>query len=83
MFGIPMCHEVARLIATGEIERKSPWVRFLVRLHLRSCDVCANYARQLKYLAALIRQKMSRETDPEKARRLAERITQRLMRNHS
>lgn len=79
MFKIPMCHEVARLIATGEIERKSPWVRFLVRLHLKSCDVCAKYARQIKALATLMRQKANRQTDDEQARRLSERITQYLM----
>jgi hypothetical protein len=44
------CHEVALLVATGDIDRASPSRRLQVRLHVLICSSCRIFRRQLASL---------------------------------
>lgn len=51
----PSCAELATRLAKGEYERAPFWVRLAVRLHLRRCELCDRYARQLGLVAEAFR----------------------------
>lgn len=73
----PSCLELARRLARGDYERAPFWVRLGVRLHLRRCELCDKYARQLGLVAEAFRRSAAeRGSDGEKG--LAERLTKRL-----
>ena len=42
------CKQVARLLTSGELERKGFWTRLQVRLHLWMCQYCSRLAKQLE-----------------------------------
>ncbi len=49
------CRESARLISAS-LERKLGWrERIQLYLHLRACDLCKRYQRQLRFLSESLR----------------------------
>lgn len=75
---LPPCKETSHLVASGEIEQEGVWLRFLVRLHLMMCNHCSRYAKELKTIANLFRQKTKQQISPEQSEHLTQRILQRL-----
>lgn len=51
----PTCAELAQRLARGEYERAPFWARLAARLHLRRCELCDKYARQLGLVAEAFR----------------------------
>jgi hypothetical protein len=50
------CSEVVKLISTDEYLAAGPFKKLGIRLHLLMCKHCARYARQLRILAAALRE---------------------------
>ena len=50
------CSEVVRLISSDEYLTGSPLKRLGIRLHLAMCRNCTRYVRQLRALAAAVRE---------------------------
>ena len=44
------CRELARLVASGELEDAGWWQRLSVRLHLLMCRFCKRYESQVRQL---------------------------------
>lgn len=44
------CKEASRLISQGMDRRLSFTERFALRLHVRVCDACSNFTRQLAFV---------------------------------
>ena len=61
---MPNCREVARALAGGELE-VLPWRRrLLVRLHLRMCEHCGRFARQLGLISEALTRAWTAKPDP-------------------
>lgn len=56
MMGMPTCREVARAVASGELDRAAFWRRLAMRLHLSMCRHCGRYARQLDTIGRTARE---------------------------
>ena len=50
------CSEVIRLIASDEYQTAGPFKKLRIRLHLAMCRHCTRYLRQLRALAATLRE---------------------------
>ena len=72
----PSCKELAERLARGEYERAPFWVRLGVSLHLRRCELCDKYARQLGLVAEAFRRSAAERAVGLDA--LAERLNKRL-----
>lgn len=46
----PPCRQVARLASLGYERPLGPWMRFRIHVHLKICDACERYLRQLDVL---------------------------------
>lgn len=46
----PPCRQVARLASRGYESPLGPWMRLRLNVHLRICDACERYLRQLDVL---------------------------------
>lgn len=46
----PPCRQVARLASRGYERPLSRWTRLRIRVHLKICDACERYLRQLDVL---------------------------------
>lgn len=46
----PPCRQVARLASRGDEQPLNPWTRLRLRVHLKICDACERYLRQLDVL---------------------------------
>lgn len=52
---VPTCQEMARLLFDA-MDYRLPWhVRIWMHAHLRICQVCSSYQRQLQFLRNLLR----------------------------
>ena len=48
------CKEVSRLLSQGEDRRLTLVERLKLRVHLRVCDACMRFARQLAFLRSAL-----------------------------
>ncbi len=70
------CKNVARLLASDQLQSEDWWIRLEVRLHLAMCGLCSRLARQLKQLRAGARNiREQNETDEGLEKRVLERLT--------
>ncbi len=46
----PPCRQVARLASRGYESPPGPWMRLRIHMHLKICDACERYLRQLDVL---------------------------------
>ncbi len=74
---MPTCREIARLLASDELEDAGLVRKALVRLHLLMCDECGRYARELKGLGQAAREALRQPLDPERLVALERIILQR------
>lgn len=80
MLGLPVCHEVARRLASGEIEQVSWHKRLLVRTHLLlMCRLCSRYAKQLQLLGDAFRNQRETSMSPEAFTAVKKRLRERLL----
>jgi hypothetical protein len=49
------CREAARRLSQAQDRRLSMWDRIRLYLHLRACDACTRYARQLAFIRKALR----------------------------
>ncbi len=73
------CREVARYIASDEYLTAGFLKRLAIRLHLAMCEHCSRYLRQLRKLAATLRETNS-EIPPPEIEDAKSRIVERLSR---
>jgi predicted anti-sigma-YlaC factor YlaD len=76
MMGMPSCREVARAVASGELEEAAPLRRVAVRLHLLMCRHCRRYSRQIRALGLAAREALAR---PSGERESLERLRRALL----
>ena len=75
------CKELARLVASDELEDARLATRLSVRLHLVMCRHCRRYAAQIRALGEAARRALSRE-DPGSNADAVERIKRSLLPSH-
>ncbi|MEO5824647.1 MAG: hypothetical protein ABIR59_02060 [Gemmatimonadales bacterium] len=68
------CRDVARHIASASRDVGAPAPGMMLRLHLLLCRDCRRYARELRDLGNALRHGHSADGDPEKLRKLEQRI---------
>jgi anti-sigma factor RsiW len=71
------CSEVVRLISSDEYLTAGPLKKLGIRLHLAMCRHCTRYVRQLRALAAAVREAGS-TISPSEAERAKAQILQQL-----
>jgi len=80
---MPTCEEIARLLASEQLEQAGPVRRLLIRLHLLICDGCGRYARELEALGETARDALRVPLDPERLEALERTILERAAREDS
>ena len=77
----PTCRQIVQLASRAHEQPLSPWTGLRLRLHLRICDACERYLRQLNFLreaAAKRDEKSPAESGAPLAPEAKQRLKQRL-----
>lgn len=80
---MPNCREVARLIASDDLE-DAPWpMRLMARFHLFRCKDCRQYAEELEMMGRASRDALNADSmDPKTVQRLEGTIMDYMLREH-
>ncbi len=74
----PPCRQFARLASRGNEQPLGPWTRLRIRVHLKICDACERYLRQLDVLHEAAGQLGERIPERGHSARLAAEAKERL-----